>query len=280
VLIACVVALAIAPATFGQTPAGKVLILSSTVSGGTASIEATKAASLSFSVDVVTPAQWSTLTAADFAGYRAIILGDPTCGVGESPIAAAIANARVWGPVVNGNVVVIGTDPAYHAQFGSMADAARLLSDNAVTQATAVQGATGAYISLSCYYFGAPPNTPVPLLDAFSPGGFTVETGQEGNAAHITAPSSPVLAGLTDATLSDWFSSIHEVFDAWPSNFEVLVVDTALNKPYILSRGPTRPTTKDQCKNGGWQTYGVFKNQGDCVSFVATGGKNPPASSP
>jgi hypothetical protein len=36
------------------------------------------------------------------------------------------------------------------------------------------------------------------------------------------------------------------------------------------------PTSKDQCKNGGWRTYGVFKNQGDCVSFVATGGKNPP----
>ena len=40
------------------------------------------------------------------------------------------------------------------------------------------------------------------------------------------------------------------------------------------------PTTKDQCKNGGWQTYGVFKNQGDCVSFVATGGKNPPVGGP
>jgi hypothetical protein len=40
------------------------------------------------------------------------------------------------------------------------------------------------------------------------------------------------------------------------------------------------PTSKDQCKSGGWKTYGVFKNQGDCVSFVATGGKNPPARSP
>jgi hypothetical protein len=36
------------------------------------------------------------------------------------------------------------------------------------------------------------------------------------------------------------------------------------------------PKSKEECKNGGWQTYGVFKNQGDCVSFVATGGKNPP----
>jgi hypothetical protein len=39
-------------------------------------------------------------------------------------------------------------------------------------------------------------------------------------------------------------------------------------------------TTADQCKNGGWQTLtdslgNAFKNQGDCVSFVRTGGKNP-----
>jgi hypothetical protein len=37
------------------------------------------------------------------------------------------------------------------------------------------------------------------------------------------------------------------------------------------------PTTGDQCKKGGWVAYGVFKNQGDCVSFVATKGKNQPA---
>lgn len=38
------------------------------------------------------------------------------------------------------------------------------------------------------------------------------------------------------------------------------------------------PTNKDQCKKDGWKTFGIFKNQGDCVSFVATGGKNPPAN--
>jgi len=39
---------------------------------------------------------------------------------------------------------------------------------------------------------------------------------------------------------------------------------------------PATPTSADQCKNGGWQSYGIFKNQGDCVSYVATHGKNPP----
>jgi hypothetical protein len=32
------------------------------------------------------------------------------------------------------------------------------------------------------------------------------------------------------------------------------------------------PTDKDQCKNGGWQNFGIFKNQGDCVSFFTAGG--------
>jgi hypothetical protein len=37
------------------------------------------------------------------------------------------------------------------------------------------------------------------------------------------------------------------------------------------------PTTKDDCKNGGWKNFTpAFKNQGDCVSFVATKGKNGP----
>jgi hypothetical protein len=38
---------------------------------------------------------------------------------------------------------------------------------------------------------------------------------------------------------------------------------------------PALPTSKDQCKNGGWQSYVIFRNEGDCVTFVAAGGKNP-----
>jgi hypothetical protein len=39
---------------------------------------------------------------------------------------------------------------------------------------------------------------------------------------------------------------------------------------------PPLPTTKQSCTNGGWKTFAVFKNQGDCVSFVATKGKSSP----
>jgi hypothetical protein len=41
------------------------------------------------------------------------------------------------------------------------------------------------------------------------------------------------------------------------------------------------PLTAGDCKKGGWTRFHIdgatFKNQGDCVSFVATGGRNEPA---
>jgi hypothetical protein len=33
----------------------------------------------------------------------------------------------------------------------------------------------------------------------------------------------------------------------------------------------SEPTSKDQCKEGGWRNFPQFKNQGNCVKFVQTG---------
>lgn len=56
------------------------------------------------------------------------------------------------------------------------------------------------------------------------------------------------------------------------------LVTTAVLALVIVVPPPTpAPTSVDQCKKGGWEQYGVFKNQGDCVSYVATDGRNQPA---
>lgn len=39
---------------------------------------------------------------------------------------------------------------------------------------------------------------------------------------------------------------------------------------------PPPPTSKDQCKQGGWRAFRAFRNQGDCTSFVANGGRRAP----
>ena len=59
-----------------------------------------------------------------------------------------------------------------------------------------------------------------------------------------------------------------------------ILTDTALAQtPPPPPPPPTikLPTEKEQCYSGGWQAFKIFKNQGDCVSYVATKGKNPPA---
>ena len=44
---------------------------------------------------------------------------------------------------------------------------------------------------------------------------------------------------------------------------------------------PPNPTTKAECRDRpGFQVFPGFKNRGDCVSFVATGGRNEPSDSP
>jgi hypothetical protein len=45
---------------------------------------------------------------------------------------------------------------------------------------------------------------------------------------------------------------------------------------------PATPMSANDCKNGGWQTFVLpaFKNHGDCVSWVATNGRNAPAGYP
>jgi hypothetical protein len=77
------------------------------------------------------------------------------------------------------------------------------------------------------------------------------------------SPSGDLIRGIPTGT-----SSCSPLGSA--VNFEVISGDLV-----VVDARPL-PTAEDQCKNGGWRTYGVFTDQGDCVSFVATGGKNPP----
>ena len=79
-------------------------------------------------------------------------------------------------------------------------------------------------------------------------------------ATTIAEPTDPPIPGPIDC------SSFPAGGPIFVNNGDLIVVDT-----------PSLPTSKEQCKNGGWRNFPGFKNQGACVSFVATGGGNPPA---
>lgn len=225
---------------------GTVLILDSTVEGGANSLEADTATALGYDVDIVDDATWGAMSTADFASYRAIILGDPECVSNPSPVAAAEANVGTWAPAVTGNVIAIGTDPQWHSTYGPGGDqGGDQLTESGIAFAADDEDQTGAYITLSCYYHGTSPGTPVPVLDGF--GSFTVKgVGCHNDIAIVAA--HPALDDLEEPDLSNWSCSVHEAFDTWPIDFEVLAMavgtgeeftapDGTEGTPYILARG-------------------------------------------
>jgi hypothetical protein len=36
----------------------------------------------------------------------------------------------------------------------------------------------------------------------------------------------------------------------------------------VVHDAPALPTSKDQCRSGGWRNFPGFRNQGECVAFV------------
>jgi hypothetical protein len=85
------------------------------------------------------------------------------------------------------------------------------------------------------------------------------------NVLHTWTLSDPtdIIGSTVGGNHYGWFDSVE---------FPFLAFD---NSSLSVPIGP--PTSKDQCKKGGWQLFNnpAFKNQGDCVSYVATKGKNP-----
>ena len=105
-----------------------------------------------------------------------------------------------------------------------------------------------------------------------------------GNTATLNFQDQVSGFGITTVQVTD---NQPDTFDAIPTGRAATdcspLAPTGFGGPVsqgdiTVVEAPPLPTSKDQCKNGGWRDFGVFKNQGDCVSFVATGGKNPPAA--
>jgi hypothetical protein len=86
----------------------------------------------------------------------------------------------------------------------------------------------------------------------------------------VTVQVTDEAVDLVDVTLG------REPGDCSPLT-DPIVTTSVRSGDLVVTDAPPLPTAKDQCKNGGWRDFGVFKNQGDCVSFVATKGKNQPA---
>lgn len=239
-------AFVLSPVPAQASLSGKVLIWGPSVSGGGSSVEASRAAALGLTVEVVDNATWLAKTAADFAEYRALVIGDPTCGpASRNAFFSTIeANKSVWSSVVDGNVIINGTDPVFHLTLGGRLGGGTMV-ERGIAFAADVPGRTGLYVSLSCAFHDTAPLN----VDFLSPfGTFQMQGVGCFNDAHIVA-THPSLVGLTDAALSGWSCSVHEAFIQQPSDFAVLAIarnaspaiytaaDGTKGLPYIVARG-------------------------------------------
>src|SRR3954452_3605460 len=167
----------------GAVTTNKVLLYGPSTFGGASSIEAQQAAALGFGVDVVDATTWSSMTTAQFAQYRAIVIPDNHDSGDEGDLAAAENNAGTWGPAVTGGVIATGADVEYHADPSAGNDPGAVTYVNrALAFAAGSPVQTGAYVALGGYYSGT--DTPARVLDAFAAGGFLI-TSDSGDDIHI-----------------------------------------------------------------------------------------------
>lgn len=213
--------------------------------GNPISLEQFAAQQLGYTVTVVDGSTWDAMTAAQFADFQLLIVGDPFCGT--TP-ASVLSDASTWAPVVMGtsglnstvgNRTLVGTDPEDHYAAGgggaqptnpsdpTTAGAEHLVQDG-LNFAGAVSGATGIYFDTSCN----DPGGDVAALNALSVTGtgFTEDTSPPcGGSVQLIAANPAFSTGptiLTDGNIQGWSCSDHITFPTFPTDWQPLAVAT------------------------------------------------------
>lgn len=108
------------------------------------------------------------------------------------------------------------------------------------------------------------------------------------NDNYVNQTRGFVLVANTDFTFSgnSWGTNALDIafIPGTPNNYsceEVRLISLNNNNAKVQNQAqvtpcPTYPITKDSCKDNGYKTFTAvtFKNQGECVSYVASGGKS------
>src|SRR5579863_9292136 len=206
----CISALGLGIGRAAPAPnSNSVLILGSTARNAASPtfIEGHEATLAGFTVVVASDADWSAMTTADFASYKAIVFADGMCS-GSSSFKAAITNQDVWAPAITGNVIVMGNHPGTSSLSTT---AAQDFVQNALQFAGAA-GSTGAYINLGCY-MSAASQADVPVLKPFGQFSVVQQNGCS-DSVHLVA-SDPNLGALNDTNMSGWECTTDAEFVNW-----------------------------------------------------------------
>ena len=266
--------------------------------GETTAPETTVLANAGYTVTQATPSTWQAMSASQFEGYAALVIGDPSSGGTCSSLTQTTSTlGTTWQGAVNGNLAVLGTAPALP---GSTA-ANTLITDtvgyaaagfNSAHSGTATSG-TGLYESLNCEYSTAAAGTAVPLLSGVegigTAGGLTVQGSlsctDPGTVNTWEAAKAGTFGGFTSGSLaaSAWSPGcpVQEGFDSWPAMFTPVAYDAAADAPakftasdgatglpYALLGQPVSSATAALAPSAG----------GEVLAGTTTGGTSNPAA--
>ncbi|HET7339692.1 MAG TPA: hypothetical protein VFK22_09095 [Candidatus Dormibacteraeota bacterium] len=162
----------------------------------------------------------------------------------------------------------------------TFADLQSLGTDFMVTQGDCGTGAPRFSINFTSttnafVYLGPAPNFSGCTLDTWSSSG------------NLLSGTNTIDTSQLGGTFYDSFAHAYSTYGSMPITGIDLVVDagafvTGGTQTVVVDNVNINGTvftfeSAQTCKDNGWQAYGTtFKNQGDCVSFFATGGSNLP----
>lgn len=217
----------------------------------------------------------SVSAAAAASGYR--LFGDATLVNGNSSPTGVQLNSSPTPALGYGG---IDFDVAAGVTF---ADLAYLSTDYDFTHNSCGGGSPRFQLNIGGHnafvYIGPPPNYTGCTQNTWLPSGnlvgLAIDTSQLAGgtfydtwAAAVTKYGSMTVTGIQLVVDSGWFFTT--------DGTQTVVVDN------VQINGTTYTfESAASCKGGGWQNFssapGPFGNQGDCVSYFATGGKNTPS---
>lgn len=210
----------------------------------------------------------------DVSGTFAYATDGYWTNVKEAQYGQGLAATRVVATVTLANGLVVTAE-----NTNLTGDPATVFSLTAPTITTPANGATVTTADLVKIDWTDVTGGTSPYLyqyQAFSDSAYTAliyDSGMTLSASEISTTGTPpgvyyvrVMAKDAIGTLSDWSNGASNPY----------MITVVANPPTVLVA-----TTKTQCMSNGWKNYtdgtNHFKNQGDCVSFVATKGKNKAA---
>ncbi|MGZ6256590.1 MAG: hypothetical protein ACXWMB_06200 [Candidatus Limnocylindria bacterium] len=209
------------------------------------------------------------------------------------PTTALASTAQIGSTGWSTPICTMLRGPIDSVQATSSGNAYAMPSGGSITSWSVAAGADAGPVGLEVWRETAPQTFALVATSSAEPLEINATNKFDLGPTSVFGPTIPVEAGdliglRIEGDFACWRATTDPSDTVW-LNFATQSLTTVLSSMQLnvaatVDVTANLPTSADQCKNGGWKTLTdnagtSFKNQGDCVSFVATGGSNTAAGS-